>query len=122
MTGFRQEKPGRLPLLLHRHVPRRRQVVGAGVGLVAEIVAIIVFSAVDTANGWVGVGGAVGVLIAVFVAIAAGTLPGVVVAAVGIILFVILIAYAQPPDPVAGGAIIVVVWCTAAAASGAKRT
>ena len=65
-----------------------------------------------------GVGGAVGALIAVFVAIVGGTLAGLVVAGVGSVLFVVAVAYAQPPDPVLGGVLIIAVWCAAAVIAG----
>ena len=117
MTRLRTPAAG-LPTMLQLQISGRRRVVAAVVGVTAEAMAVLLFSRAETASAWVGVGGAVGALIAVLVAIVGGTVAGLVVAGVGSVLFVVAVAYAQPPDPVLGGVLIIAVWCAAAGIAG----
>ena len=117
MTRLRTTATG-LPQVLQLQISGRRRVIAAVVGVIAEVVAVVLFAQAETASAWVGVGGAVGALIAVFVAIVGGTLAGLVVAGAGSVLFVVAVAYAQPPDPVLGGVLIIAVWCAAAVIAG----
>jgi hypothetical protein len=95
----------------------RRQVAVALAGLAAEVV-VAGFWHVTDPRTWAGVGGAVGLGIAVVCSLVAGPVVGGIVGFVGSVLFVALVANEQPPAPKLGGAPVVIVWTVAAAAAG----
>lgn len=114
----RRRVAGGIPWLLRLEISQRRQAGGVVIGLLCEAAAAIALSTAGAPSHWLGVTGAVGVLIAVVVAVVSGTQAGVIVAAGGGIMFVAAASTEQTADPLLGGALVIVVWTAAAFVTG----
>jgi serine phosphatase RsbU (regulator of sigma subunit) len=87
-------------------------------GCVLELVAALAARRIG-ASSLVGVSGALGVSIAVTAGVLTRGTVGAVVGGVGGVLFVVIVAFAEPPDPSLDGSPIVLLWTVTAAGAGA---
>jgi serine phosphatase RsbU (regulator of sigma subunit) len=95
----------------------RRPVVSTVTGIALEAVTAAFFNRIDV-SAFVGVPGAVGVLIAVTVGLVAGAVPGAVTAVVGALLYATLVSEVHGSRGVEGAIALVVLWAVAAAIAG----
>ena len=110
-----------LEALLVDHLRGRRLAVLIAAGCVLEVIVVLVSRHLGSSQ-LIGIHGVLAIAVAIAVAIAGGAVAGAIVGGVGAVLFVMLIAYAQPDEPHWFGVPVVALWCGLAAGTGAAVT
>src|SRR3954452_1948727 len=126
--GGRSGDAGRVPVtlesgamleeLLADHLRGKRLLALVAAGIALEVLVVLLSRELGS-NQLIGVHGVLGIAIAIAVAIAGGSLAGAIVAGIGAVLFVALVAFAEPPEPRLYGIPVVVLWVGLAIGVGA---
>src|SRR6476469_3444953 len=107
--------------LLADHLRGKRLLTLIVAGVALEVL-VVLLSRHFGSNQLIGVHSVLAVSIAIAVAIAGGAAAGAIVGGVGAVLFVALVAYAQPPEPHLYGIPMVALWVGLAIGAGAAAT